>query len=372
MSNVQRVPTVTLGAVCVAEVKPVWVLAVAGLLPVLDGSTEGAGRVAPALQDVPGWAAARALLVHGLALRDTVADAWRQDPASVPGDAAGGHRWLERRDDTFWRSVLACGAVAGLAYYDAHLEPRAPVERIRDGWPTRLPSVTDLLADAVLYREAVMAQALTWPVDAHRISDVMEPDTLHRTVAAALAACDEAVGGALALRWPTVPGPGPSAALLESWTGRPLPPNLREDLTAVTRLTLVPTHGLGATLTAYRAARHWIVWAEPAAPPESTELVAGGALQRVLQALADPVSYAVVEHLAAGHAHTGAGLAAVLGVHPSTVSRHLRALQEVGLIAATGTGGRVRYHVRVAALQSLAAGLGALADRATGIPESDP
>jgi hypothetical protein len=28
--------------------------------------------------------------------------------------------------------------------------------------------------------------------------------------------------------------------------------------------------------------------------------------------------------------------------------------------------------VRVAALQSLAGGLGALADRATGIPESDP
>jgi DNA-binding transcriptional ArsR family regulator len=240
----------------------------------------------------------------------------------------------------------------------------------------------DRLADriGILHRGRLVTegtpQELKAALTRRRITVYPDPraleTTLRRTVAAALAACDEAVGGALALRWPTVPGPGPSAALLESWTGRPLPPNLREDLTAVTRLTLLPTHGLGATLTAYRAASHWIVWAEPAAPPESTELVAGGALQRVLQALADPVSYAVVEHLAAGHAHTGAGLAAVLGVHPSTVSRHLRALQEVGLIAATGTGGRVRYHVRVAALQSLAGGLGALADRATGIPESDP
>jgi DNA-binding transcriptional ArsR family regulator len=363
MARVPRSPAIVLGASCVAEVRPIWLLAAAGLLPALDGATEAGGAAVPSLGTVAGWRTVRALLVHGLAFRDLVAQEALRHPAGLPPDVEGGQRWIASREDEFWRRLLAYGAISGLEYYTAYMEPNAAVEALRRAWPVPLPSMAALLADPVLLQQAVTAQALTWAIEPTDAPSAMAPEVLRSTLMEALAACDAAVGGALAPRWESVATPGPAAEILERWTGRPLPPTLQEELAQTTRLTLVPCVGLEAAVTVFRDGREWVVWAEPRPPAAPTAEPATVDRGRVLLALADPVNQKLVVQMASAGSGTGATLARALGMHPSTVSRHLRDLLQAGAIEPVGAGGRPSYRVRPLALLTLAEWLRALADK---------
>jgi DNA-binding transcriptional ArsR family regulator len=59
---------------------------------------------------------------------------------------------------------------------------------------------------------------------------------------------------------------------------------------------------------------------------------AEGGIGKVFEALADPTRRSVVEELASGPRRAGE-LAAAVGTSPPTMSRHLRVLLDVGLVA---------------------------------------
>ena len=58
----------------------------------------------------------------------------------------------------------------------------------------------------------------------------------------------------------------------------------------------------------------------------------GQSLDRVFQALADPIRRGIVSHLARGEASVG-DLAAPYRVTPPAISRHLRVLERAGLVS---------------------------------------
>ncbi len=365
MRRTPEMVSLELGVSAAITVRPIWLMAAAGTLAVLDGAGLDEAADVPDWTSVAGWRVARAVLVHGLAFRDLLAEAAIADPGSLPASADGGKRWIMDRPVFFWRRLLAYGAVSGLTYYTEHMEPDPRVETVRGGWPTPLPAVSDLMRDDDLWREAILAQVISWAVEASDARAYLDPPVLSEVLIEALLAADDAVGGALSASAGTVPVPtrGPAATVIEGWTGRPLPSDLYAALADADSLTIVPTAGIGRRLSVFRQRRDWVVWAQPASAARTTVRPPIPNVRRSLAALSDPLSQALLAQLAGSGPRTGSALAAALGVHPSTISRHLRSLQAAGVIEPVQGQGRVGYRVRRETLEDLAAYFRGLAER---------
>lgn len=372
MRHTPGTESLELGAVCTVTVRPIWLLAVADVLAVMDGGADPFGVTDDQLLRVPDWSAARALLVHGLALRDLLAERVITADGELPDDQEAGERWLRVQPPDFWRRLLAYGAASGLAYYASQMDPDPRVEALRQGWPIPLPSTETLMADEKWWRDAVMAQALSWSVDRAAITPLMDPGRLRIAVLDALRAADTAVSGALRSGSHPVPAVGPAARVIEEWTGRPLPASSHEELSSITTLTLVPTSGIGTRLSVVRRETHWVVWAEPGRQGTAADPAPAPDVRKSLRAMGDPVNQDLIRRLASSQAETGAALAIHLGVHPSTISRHLRALEAAGIIEPAGAGGHLLYRVRRDVLEAVADWFRDLAIRAGGGDDASP
>lgn len=80
-------------------------------------------------------------------------------------------------------------------------------------------------------------------------------------------------------------------------------------------------------------------------------------LDRTFSALADPTRRAILRRLAAGDATVGE-LAAPFAISAPAISRHLRVLEEAGLLARAREGKRQRCRLEVQALQQASQWLG--------------
>ncbi|QHY99801.1 Transcriptional repressor SdpR [Streptomyces sp. S4.7] len=88
---------------------------------------------------------------------------------------------------------------------------------------------------------------------------------------------------------------------------------------------------------------------------------AGGAVDSVLVALADPTRRQLLELLAAQGEVSATTLAAQLPVSRQAVVKHLAVLDAAGLVSGGRVGREVRYEVRPAALDATARWMAALA-----------
>lgn len=362
-----RIEAVALGPRCEAflEVSPLVVAA--GLLPAID-----AGLINPpgaeALRALPGWLGARALLLHGRTFRDEVA-ARLVSGASLPREVESMPAWLAEQDQKFFERLLARAALAGLAHY-ATQPPNPLVEAVRVRWPDPLPPADVLLEQPELARELVMTQTIAWAAATPAaLPLVHDPARLASVLADALALVLQMAGVAAAPPWP--PSPTGAAAVLEHFTGRPVPASFAAELENVARLVLVPAEGLGAQVMPWRLGDAMVLWAEARSPRERTaDPVRAGAPTcspeergAMMRLLADPCAAGLLERLAVQGPAPAHRLAAALGVHPSTVSRQLKRLVQAGLVAPVADGTRVVYHAEGAALAPVQEWLNQMADR---------
>ena len=116
----------------------------------------------------------------------------------------------------------------------------------------------------------------------------------------------------------------------------------------VHEVTAVPTPGLGDTVPIARRGTHWTVWISLALPDAGNP----PDVHRTLALLGDPLNQQVVEQLARAPSYAQA-LAPTLNTHASTMSRHLTALGDAGIVRVRPEGHRVWYHLHAPALQAV-------------------
>ena len=362
-----RIEAISLGPRCDSSVEASPLAAAAGLLPAVD-----AGVISPpgaeALRALPGWLGARALLLHGRVFRDEVALHLMRG-ATLPTRPEDIRVWLAEPDQNFFDRLLVRAALEGLAHY-ATRPPNPLVEAVRVRWPNPLPAADRLMEQPDLAREIIMTQTIAWAAATPAALPLVHDGArLGSVLADALALVLQLTGVAAA---PSSPASASgAAAVLEQFTGRPVPAGFAADLGRVGRLILVPAVGLGDKVLPWRLGNGMVLWAE-AHPPRArpADPVPGrapvwspeerGALMRLL---ADPAAAGLLERLAAQGPAPAHRLAAALDIHPSTVSRQLKRLVQAGLVAPVADGTRVVYHAEGAALLPLQDWLGQMADR---------
>ena len=126
-----RLGAIALGSRVTVDVLHSELLAAAALLPMMDGGALPGGED---LLQVPGWNTARALLIHGLVLRDELAEMAMAGSTDLPA-APQMAMWLTERPPVWWRSLLARGAHDGLTYYSRHMPQVEAVESLISTWP---------------------------------------------------------------------------------------------------------------------------------------------------------------------------------------------------------------------------------------------
>jgi DNA-binding transcriptional ArsR family regulator len=367
----------TAGPACAVTVMPSVLLAASGLVAALDGELFPHAAT-ESLRQLPGWLGARALLVHGIALRDHLAAIVARGD-SVPLSLGEMRPWLVSREEPFYRRLLLEAALGGLQYYRDHLDPNPLVEAVRARWPNPLPPLDDLMEMPDLARDLVVTQTITWAAATPAAMPlVADPRRLAVVVAGAL----EHVWRKVAAGIPLAPVPDLDAVTapgaVEQFTGRPVPPELERALSDAERLVLIPTPGFGPHVAPWSApgSRMHLVWAEPRAaaraeppqapPPEHV----GGPLdserrEHLMRALADPTAAGILDALANAGPLPAHQLARMLGVHPSTISRQLRRLVDLSVLHAEVERTRVVYHARWTALDPVRRWLARLSDSGT-------
>lgn len=336
-----RLDALELGSRVTVEVARSELLAMAALLPVMDG---GALPGADDLLAVPGWKTARALLVHGLTLRDELAETYLAGSTDVP-DASKVPEWITARPPVWWRSLLARGAHGGLTYYRHHMAPIEAVESLISAWPRGIPSRADLMSDRQLWREAVTAQVLTWPDSDALLGAFLEVSSL-------LASC-VASGWKLAATafekaemprsWPPLPDGVGAVDALRHLTGRLVPQAVAASVESASRFVFVPTPSLGSHLLAATFRDTVVAWGEvaDAGTPAGEKKDASGAFT----ALGSDVNRRILSALAEGPPRAAQDLARQLSLHPSTISRHLPALIDADLVESVAESGHVTYRL---------------------------
>ena len=94
---------------------------------------------------------------------------------------------------------------------------------------------------------------------------------------------------------------------------------------------------------------------------------------RIFRALGDETRLAVLSRLAVTPgAQTVTEVASCCGVHISGVSRHLRQLQDAGLVSSERSGREVRYRLQCSELASMLRGLADALDRCLAICDGQP
>ena len=314
-------------------------LAAAALLPMMDGGALPGGED---LLQVPGWNTARALLIHGLVLRDELAEMAMAGSTDLPA-APQMAMWLTERPPVWWRSLLARGAHDGLTYYSRHMPQVEAVESLISTWPNGIPSRAELMSDRQLWREAVTAQVRTWPgADAVLGTFLDVSSRLAVCVAAAwtLAARSHDVSG-MRVAAPSLP-PGVSAVdALRRMTGRTVPEDTRASLEGKSRFVFIPTPALGGQILTATFRDVVVAWGEVPqgeAPGPGTKDVA-----MAFDALGSEVNRRILMALAGASPLGAQVLAEQLSLHPSTISRHLPVLIEAGLVEPVADAGHTTY-----------------------------
>lgn len=327
-----RVETLSLADPCVVWLRPSWPLMVLGCLVVADATPP---VDAVSVMDVPGWPALRALLLHGIALRDRLAAL----PSAEVDRAHTAQELLDVIRDQgsrWWRSLLATAAEQGWRHHVTHA-PAADSEALQAAW-----------ASASGWRDQVLLQASLWPAARGDVAELLDGPSQCWDVLHAVA---ERVGQFVDERAPRLPRAERRAyadahQAFRHLVGRSLAPGIEGR--AVHDVTAVPTPGLGSTVPLARRGTHWTVWisldlADADHPPD---------VHRTLALLGDPLNQQVLEQLAHGPSYAQA-LAPTVNTHPSTLSRHLTGLADAGVVRGRPEGHRVWYHLHPPALEAV-------------------
>jgi DNA-binding transcriptional ArsR family regulator len=330
------------GDPCRVWIRPSWPLIALELLVVSD--------VAPAqlrtlADQVPGWRTVRALILHGVALRDAVA--MGPDAVDAVRTPSRLRRWIEDQGPTWWESLLAEAAGQGLAY-----RRQQDARRTGDAVEESLGPGCDGRHDRAAWRELVLRQALAWGVDEAMVSPFVDPvDGASRcldVIEAALACvADDATRAADGMEVRQLQAPT-AAHALEHLTGRPIRGPLAAEMGSVRELIIVPTPGLVQEWPVARRQHRWTVWAEMRRDAAAQQVDPTA----LLVALGDPLNVRIVEAVARAPGYA-LQLAAQLSSHASTLSRHLNQLAEAGWLLPDPRGHRVVYRLNPAAAEAL-------------------
>ncbi|MDA8200865.1 MAG: metalloregulator ArsR/SmtB family transcription factor [Thermaerobacter sp.] len=327
-----RVETLSLADPCAVWLRPSWPLMVVGGLVVADAAPR-ADTVS--VMDIPGWPILRALLLHGVVLRDrlTLLPSAELDRAHTPRELLDvirgqGERW--------WHSLLITAAEQGWRHHQAHA-PAADAEALRAAWDA-----------ASGWRDQVLLQATLWPAASQGVAVLLDDPSQCWDV---LQAVVIRVGQFVDEHAPRLPRAERRTYVdadhaFRHLVGRSLGPGIegRE----VHDVTAVPTPGLGGTVPIARHGTRWTVWISLALPDADKP----PDVHRTLALLGDPLNQQVVEQLANGPSYAQA-LAPTLNTHASTLSRHLTALGDAGIVRVRPEGHRVWYHLHAPALEAV-------------------
>lgn len=151
-----------------------------------------------------------------------------------------------------------------------------------------------------------------------------------------------------------VPAPGTTP---ETWigsvTGLRIDDRWRWLLDRARRVVVVPCPLLGRHMSVYDAgdATAYVLW-EPAADPapaahpgDGVDVGSLAKLAPLATALGDATRLSILLVIARGDRPTAARLATELEIHPSTVSRHVTLLEQVGLVTVTREGAARRHEL---------------------------
>lgn len=354
MRDVQRSPfdRLRLGEPCHITVRRCWPLMVAGLT--LESE---AARVPELpreeLAAIPGWPALRGLLLHAVVLRDALATETSTDLDAIH-TVAGLIDWIDQRAVDWWHQLLAAGAVRGWAFYCQAADSEAERVRRQRIWPVGAEG-PGWWRDSSLFDQRVRIQALLWEITEAELEPVLS-DRQH-----ALAVLANVLQPAARLIDAVMPRLGRNerrvapdlAQAFWTMTGRPLQDVTPGELADVRHLVVVPTPGLTRqdAVSVARRPDRWTVWVAADATDLGAQTVD---ISRILVALGDDLNTQIVENLSAqGPAHALL-LAERLPAHPSTLSRHLNAMADAGVLRVRPQGHKVVYHLNPAALDRLA------------------
>lgn len=328
----------------------------------------------------------RAVLAHGTVLREFLLD------RLAPDHPAQRH-WEELRallaglPPADVGDLVAEGVLAGLAFYREEMEPLPEVEAVLRRLGTRDPQ-RPLLEDPAARRAALEALLLSWGVREPREAlDLALDAAAFRDELVAL--WDELWARAFARFWeegrPRVEEaaerarrllqqepPRPAGERVFAVTGLQPPLELEALLRPASHLLFVPCLHLGRSLSITRAGLGWAparfgpdrfrVFYEPpppgpGAPAEGARAVGlmdFGHLAPALAALGDPARLAILQLLRREGERFAAQVAEELGLHPSTVSRHLAQLEAAGLVRVRREGSAKYYRLDRERLRAVA------------------
>lgn len=368
--DVLGLPAVTMGPVCAARVDSSPLAVATGVLPALDAGTIAVDG-GEALRALPGWLGARSLLLHGTMLRNEVAAALAAGDR-LPTAPQEIRPWLARQDQRFFDRLLIKAALDGIQHYVQHGATNPLVEAVRGRWPSPLPSADVLLDQPDLARELIMTQTIVWAAATPAALPLVHD---RAQLAAVMADALELVLGLMPpasglLTFPNAPRT--ALGLLEQFTGRAAPPDFSVRLSQVRQLILIPAAGLRSQVLPWQQGDVMVLWAEPCAAAPEPDAAGGTPAAAVaspetrfalLRLLSDPTASGVLEQLAVEGPLPAHRLAAVLAVHPSTMSRQLKRLVDAGLVTPVADGTRLVYHAESSALAPVQAWVDRLASR---------
>ena len=353
-SSGMRLRAFNLGQLTTIHIVPSEWLAATALLPAGDGGLLGP-EFAEALRDVADWPIMRALLVHGLALRDFVAERVLHGRSDVPPPVTFDDwvTWWPKHGETVWQQLLAMGAASGLHYYQVEMAPVDVVEAILARWSSREPTASELLANPSWLDEAVWAQAATWEVAESQVIPLLHDwRRAGRCLEQALRSVRRWTPPIRTVPMPFIQDTDTVVRAIEKISGRLVSEELRAVAESMNELTVVPTPGLAEHVITHSIGDDWMVWLEPAtvASPSQSALES---VPTVLAACADPVNFRIIELLRARASLRAQQMSEALHLHPSTVSRHVRDLLEAGLVEPERADTHVEYRLNPAGLDPL-------------------
>lgn len=281
----------------------------------------------------------RAALAHGAVLRSVLLH-------QLPGDHPGHLNWPALRawmmdwPDAFVNGVIDFGCDSVMHYQQPPRDPEPTAAHIDEH---------DKPTAAVLRDGPTVLAAWGIPQPDQRVAELLDPRGF-RTVLVDL--LDAIWDGWLAKVWTeqlprlqravsAIPDPPPGCSPTQ-WitlaTGLRPDPSYADAADSARELIVMPTPGLGRSLSLFSDQKTWLLFSPPDSeptPPGRTGISIGrlGQLTPVMTALGDRTRLAIVLHLLDHGPVTMQQLADALEVHQSTISRQLTVLRKAGVVA---------------------------------------
>lgn len=308
--------------------------------------------------------ALRPALVHGLILTEFALQ-------HLSPDDQAHHDWVTLRtclaalSPGTGRELIAAGVASGIDYYRRNMSSDPEADDLLTDVPASI-ATDSLVSDDCLFTIALLADLATWgiavddrPALAARLTD---PDRFRDDLLLAISAiwthgmaqtwaAREADFAQFAreanARIASERFDDPVTALT-SLTGLRPPPSLEPEIAAARNLVLVPCPELGTTMrTVVSENTTWELF-EPIRRGAGVVRAAqdpaalASAVSR-LHAITDPAAFTLVAELAVRGESFAQELVDALGMHQSTVSRHLTALEKGGIVTVRRDG-KAKYY----------------------------